>query len=176
MTLLSPRAVAAIALMLVLANLAFGYPWPFDASSLSALITDLALFAGALYLVRTLIRLPIAIALMIRYAVQSRRRRGMSRRESVLDGFYRGFLDRRRWTVGQLALLDRLVLLSAVWLSVTPSIGILVIKIGGLIGIALMLVVYLIGGGRSAFWWMIRQKDKIAYRCPSLTSAAANRG
>jgi hypothetical protein len=132
--------------MLVLATLAFGYPWPFDFTSPSALITDLALFAGALYLVRTLIRLPIAVALAIRYAAQSRRRRGMSRRESALDGFYRGFLDRRRWTVGQLARLDRIALLSAVWLSLTPAVGLLLVKIGGLIGIALMLVVYLIGG------------------------------
>jgi hypothetical protein len=146
MTLLSLRTIVAITLMLVLATLASGNPWPFDASSPPVLVTDLALFAGALYLVRTLIRLPIALALLIRYAIQSRRRRGMSRRESLLDGFYRGFLDRRRWTVGQLALLDRLGLLCAVWLSVTPVVGTLLVKIGGLIGIALMVVVYLIGG------------------------------
>jgi hypothetical protein len=146
MTLLSLRTVVAITLMLVLASLATGYPWPFDTSSPQQFVVDLPLFAGALYLVRTLIRLPIAITLMIRFTIQARHRRGMSRRESVLDGFYRGFLDRRRWAVGQLALLDRLVLLCAVWLSVTPVVGTLLVKIGGLIGVALMLVVYLMGG------------------------------
>ena len=67
-------------------------------------------------------------------------------RESILDGFYRGFLDRRRWAVGQLALLDRVVLLGAAWLAVTPFLGVLLVNLGGLVGIALMLVVYVMGG------------------------------
>jgi hypothetical protein len=132
--------------MLVLASFATGYRLPFDASSRQQFVVDLAQFAGALYLVRSLVRLPVAIALMIRFTILARRRRGMSRRESLFDGFYRGFLDRRRWTVGQLALLDRLVMLGAVWLSVTPYLGVLLVRIGGLIGIALMLIVYLMGG------------------------------
>ena len=77
LTFISPRTLITITLILVLTSLAFGYPWPVSTASPQTFITDLALFVGYLYLARTLIRLPIALALMIRYAIQSRRRRGM---------------------------------------------------------------------------------------------------
>lgn len=146
MTLISPRTMLAIAVIFALTTLAFGYSLPFAGDSPQQFLTDLLLFIGYIYLARTLVRLPIALLLLVRYALQSRRRRGMGRWESVLDGYYRGFLDRRRWTVGQLALLDRLALLVIVWLSVTPFIGTLLVKIGGLVGLAFMLIVYLMGG------------------------------
>ncbi len=146
MTRISPRTLFAIAIIFVLTTLAFRYPLPFAADSPQRFLTDLLLFIGYVYLARTLVRLPIALMLMVRFTLHSRRRRGMGRWESVLDGYYRGFLDHRRWTVGQLALLDRLALLGIVWLSVTPAIGTLLVKIGGLVGLALMLIVYLIGG------------------------------
>jgi len=145
-TIISARTIAAITLLLVMLNLASGYPLPFRTDSPQQFVVDVALFGGWLYLARTLVRLPIAIALLIRFSRQARQRRGMNRRESILDGFYRGFLDRRRWAVGHLALLDRIALLGAAWLAVTPYLGALVVNLGGLVGIALLLVVYLIGG------------------------------
>jgi len=147
--LVSVRTLVAVLLILLLANYGAGYPLPFDTGSIVSFVADVTLFTGYLYLARTLLRLPIAAAITIRQARQSRARRGMSRWESILDGFYRGFLDRRRWTVGQLARLDRLGLLMIVLLSVNPAIGALLVKIGGLIGLALMLVVYLISGAYS---------------------------
>ncbi len=149
MSLISSRTLVAVVLILVLANFAPGYALPFDTSSVFAFISDLALFTGYVYFARTLLRLPIALAITIQQARQSRGRRGMGWREGLLDGYYRGFLDRRRWRVGQLARLDRLGLLVIVLLSVRPALGVLLVKVGGLFGLALMLVVYLMTGAYS---------------------------
>jgi hypothetical protein len=144
--IVAPQTVVAVALMLVLTHFAFGYPLPFDTANPTAFVTDLSLFVGYIYLSRTLVRLPIAFVISIRGARESHQRHGMNWRDSLFDGFYRGFLDRRRWAVGQLARLDRLALLLMVMGSLTPGLGLFLRTLGGLIGLALMLVVYLMTG------------------------------
>src|SRR5690349_18408187 len=101
------RTLIAVTLTLAFAHLGLGRELPFDSSNLVAFISDIALFAGYLYLIRTLVRLPVAIVITIRrtrYAQQQYKLRGI---ESLRDGYTRGFLDARRWTVGPLAVIDR---------------------------------------------------------------------
>lgn len=149
------RTLVAVILTLAFAHLGLGRDLPFDSSNAVALISDVALFAGYLYLIRTLVRLPVAIVITIRrtrYAQQQYKLRGI---ESLRDGYTRGFLDARRWTVGPLAVVDRSTICVATLLATIPGLGQLVVKLGGFIGIALLLVLYLM---RGTFSWLVADR------------------
>lgn len=143
------RTLLAIALTLTLTSGGLGRDLPFDTSAAVPFATSLLLFVGYLYLTRSLVRLPFALVITIRRARRAEGQHGLSRRESLRDGFVRGFLDTRRWTVAPLDLVDRLAVVGLTLLATIPYLGIFLIRIGGLVGIALMLVLYLFRGSFS---------------------------
>jgi hypothetical protein len=74
---------------------------------------------------------------------------GLNRRESLRDGFVRGFLDTRRWTVAPLVSIDRLAVVGFTLLATIPYLGVFLVRFGGLLGIAVMLILYLFRGSFS---------------------------
>ena len=149
------RTIAAVILTLAFARLGLGRDLPFDSSNVVVLASDIALFAGYLYLMRTLVRLPVAIVITVRrtrYAQSQYKLRGM---ESLWDGYTRGFLDTRRWTVGPLAVADRTAVCVVTLLATIPGLGQLVVMVGGFIGIALLLVLYVM---RGTFSWLVADR------------------
>lgn len=138
--------LAAVALTLTFASAGLGRPLPLNDSTGLALLTSLLLLWGYLYLCRTLLRLPFALVITFRRARHARRQYQLNRWESVQDGVIRGFLDTRRWSVGPLALVDRLGVCGFTLLATTPGLGNLLLQLGGLIGILLLLLLYAFRG------------------------------
>ncbi|MEP6984332.1 MAG: hypothetical protein ABI970_01950 [Chloroflexota bacterium] len=150
------RTLVAVILTLAFAHLGLGRDLPFDSSNVVVLVSDIALFTGYLYLMRTLVRLPVAIVITVRrtrYAQTQYKLRGM---ESLRDGYTRGFLDTRRWTVGPLAVADRTTICIVTLLATIPGLGQLVVTLGGFIGIALLLILYLM---RGTFSWLVADRS-----------------
>jgi hypothetical protein len=100
-------------------------------------------------LTRSLVRLPFALVITIRRARKASVQYGLNRRESLRDGFVRGFLDTRRWSVAPLDLIDRLAMVGWTLLATTPYLGLFLVRFGGILGVVLMLVVYLFRGNFS---------------------------
>src|SRR5215813_5263694 len=125
------RTLLAITLMLTFAAVGLGRDLPFDTNSLISFAESLVLFLGYLYLSRSLVRLPFALVIMVRRARRARTQYGLNGRESLRDGFVRGFLDTRRWTVAPLATIDRGVVVGLTLLSTTPYLGLFLIRLGG---------------------------------------------
>ncbi len=140
------RTLLAVAFTLTFTYAGLGRALPFETGGFALLAAGVTLFAAYLYLARTLVRLPLAIVIMIRRTRYARRHYGLNGRESLRDGFARGFLDMRRWTVGSLALIDRLALVGFTLAATTPSIGRALVLLGGFGGLALLLILYLVRG------------------------------
>lgn len=140
------RTLLTIILTFTLASFGLGCELPLDTSAALPFIASLALFFGYAYLFRTVVRLPFAVVITIRRARYARQQYGLDSRESLRDGFARGFLDNRRWTVGPLALVDRLAVFALTLLATMPFLGGLLVKLGGIMGIGLLLILYLFRG------------------------------
>lgn len=136
----------AIVLTLALTTLGLGRALPFDVTAPIPFALSLIAFLAYLYLCRTLVRLPVAVVITIRRVRYALQHYGLNRRESLRDGFVRGFLDTRRWTVGSLAMIDRLAVIGFTLLATTPYLGIVLLRLGGLLGIVFLLIIYLIRG------------------------------
>lgn len=157
------RTVIVVVLTLAFADLGLGRPMPFDSSTVIRLVSGLALFGSYLYFMRTLIRLPFAIVITIRrtrYAQLQYKLKGI---ESLRDGYARGFLDTRRWTVEPLAIVDRITVCCATLLVTIPGLGMLLLTLGGFMGMALLLVLYLM---RGTFGWLVADKLDHAVQSP----------
>lgn len=140
------RTAIAVLLALAFAYMGLGRDIPLDTTAPVPFVFSAFLFVGYLYLLRTLVRLPFAVVITTRRARYARGKHGLSVRDSVRDGFTRGFLDTRRWTVSPLNTIDRLAVLAITLLSTTPYMGVFLVRFGGLLGILLMLVLYLFRG------------------------------
>ena len=147
--MLDYRTLLAIALTLALTSIGLGRELPFDTSAIVPFAASLFLFVGYLYLTRSLVRLPFALVITFRRSRRAKEQYGLNRRESLRDGFVRGFLDTRRWTVAPLALIDRLAAVGLTILATIPYLGVFLLRIGGLLGITMMLVLYLFRGSFS---------------------------
>ena len=165
------RTLAAVILTLAFAHLGLGRPLPFDTSNGIELISSAALFVGYLYLMRTLIRLPIAAIITVRRTRYARHQYKLSNIESLRDGYTRGFMDTRRWTVEPLALVDRVMICIASLLATIPGLGGFLVTLGGFIGIALLLVLYLM---RGTFSWLVADRLESSVQ-PSLNIPFINR-
>ncbi len=157
------RTVIVVVLTLAFADLGLGRPMPFDSSTVIRLVSGLALFGSYLYFMRTLIRLPFAIVITIRrtrYAQLQYKLKGI---ESLRDGYARGFLDTRRWTVEPLAIVDRMTVCCATLLVTIPGLGMLLLTLGGFMDMALLLVLYLM---RGTFGWLVADKLDHAVQSP----------
>jgi hypothetical protein len=143
---IDPRTALAVLLTLAFTYLGLGRDLPFDTTALIPFTASLLTFIGYLYLLRTLVRLPFALVITFRRARVARRKHGLNRADSLRDGFARGFLDTRRWTVAPLATVDRLAVLAITLLSTTPYLGLFLVRLAGLLGIALLLLLYLFRG------------------------------
>ncbi len=165
------RTLAAVILTLAFAHLGLGRTLPFDSSNGVELISTLALFAGYLYLMRTLIRLPVAAVITIRRTRYAQRQYKLNSLESLRDGYTRGFMDSRRWTVEPLALVDRVMICIATLLATLPGLGGLLVTLGGFLGIALLLVLYLM---RGTFSWLVADRLDSTVQ-PSLNMPFINR-
>ncbi|MBL8160626.1 MAG: hypothetical protein JNJ61_01475 [Anaerolineae bacterium] len=146
MMLVDARTCIAVALTLALTYTGLGRPLPFATDAPIAFAAGLLVFAAYLYLFRTLVRLPFALVITAQRARYAYRKYGLDRRESLRDGFVRGFLDTRRWTVGPLALIDRLAVIGLTVLATLPGLGLLLVRLGGMVGIALLIMLYLLRG------------------------------
>jgi len=149
------RTLAAVILTLAFTHLGLGRALPFDTSNSVELISTIALFVGYLYLMRTLIRLPVAIVITIRRTRYAQRQYKLNGVESLRDGYTRGFMDTRRWTVEPLALVDRVMICIATLLATIPGLGSLLVTFGGFLGIALLLILYLM---RGTFSWLVADR------------------
>lgn len=146
------RTLTAVVLILAFAHAGLGRELPFDTSSGVTFISQVALFASYLYVMRTLIRLPFAVAITLRRTRYARQQYKLSGIESLRDGYTRGFLDNRRWSVEPLALVDRVMICTATLLVTIPGLGGLLVTLGGFLGMALLLVLYLM---RGSFGWLV---------------------
>ncbi len=144
--MLDLRTLFAILLTLALAYSGLGRDLPLDTAAPVPFVASLILFAGYLYLMRSLVRLPFALVITVRRTRFARRKHGLDWRESLRDGFVRGFLDNRRWTVPPLASIDRLAVVGLTLLATTPYLGLFLVRFGGLLGILLLLILYLFRG------------------------------
>ena|GEM_PF-3576575 len=140
------RTLLAITLTLTLANVGLGRDLPFDTVALVPFVASLFVFAGYLYLMRSLVRLPFALVITLRRARYAHRKHGLDWRESLRDGFVRGFLDNRRWSVPPLDVIDRLAVIGLALLATIPYLGLFLVRLGGVAGIVLMLILYLFRG------------------------------
>jgi hypothetical protein len=143
------QTIFAALLTFTLAYFGLGRDLPFDTVGLVPLVSRLILFIGYLYVTRSLLRLPFALVIMIRRARRAVLQYGLNRRESLRDGFVRGFLDTRRWTVAPLVSIDRLAVVGFTLLATIPYLGVFLVRFGGLLGIAVMLILYLFRGSFS---------------------------
>ncbi len=146
------HTLAAVVLTLAFARIGLGRVLPFETTDTITLISQVALFASYLYLMRTLVRLPFALVITVRRTRHALRQYKLSRMESLHDGYTRGFLDTRRWTVQPLSLVDRITVCCVTLLATLPGLGQFLVTIGGLIGIALLLIIYLM---RGTFSWLV---------------------
>jgi hypothetical protein len=138
--------MGAVLLVLAVAGGGYGYPLPFETANVVRFGVSAGLFVGYLYFARSLFRLPFALQMTARRYRHARQHYNLDRRAALFDGFYRGFLDRRRWGTGVLAVLDRLVLLVIVLIACLPVVGRLLVDLLGLLGAAVMLVVFIYTG------------------------------
>lgn len=123
-----------------------GYTPPFDTATPTAFGASVVLFVAYVYLARTLFRLPFAVRMAMRRYRHARANYQLGTNAALFDSFYRGFLDRRRWDTGVLAVLDRLVLLVIVLLACIPGLGALLVLAGGGLGVLMLLFVYIYTG------------------------------
>lgn len=140
------RTPLVILLTVVLCTFTLGYDFPIRLGSMDTALIDLTLYVGSVILLRTLLRLPFVVVITrrrTRYAMQTY---GMSRREALMDGYLRGVADRRRWTVGMLAQVDRFALLVMAYLTTVPGLGRVLVQLGGLFGLLMLILIYLITG------------------------------
>jgi hypothetical protein len=84
--LVDPRTILAVSLMLVFASFGLGRDFPIATHNPLAFFTDLVLFAGYVYLMRTLFRLPFALVILYRRARYAHDQYRMDWRESMADG------------------------------------------------------------------------------------------
>lgn len=143
------RTVLAVLLILAFAHVGLGRELPVDTSSPLSTVGDIIFFAAYLYLFRTLVRLPFAILITLRHARHVRDNYGLNNRESLRDGFIRGFLDARRWTTGQLAMIDRLTVFISTMFSTLSGAGTFLVRLGGMFGLAMLIMLYLFRGSFS---------------------------
>jgi hypothetical protein len=160
------RTLFAVLFTFTMTYAGLGRALPFDFASPLALVVSLSLFIGCLYGLRTLIRLPFALVITFRRARYARHHYGLNVRESLRDGFVRGFLDTRRWTTNPFALIDRLGVITITLLTTIPFLGTFLVTLMGMTGIALLLILYLV---RGKFSFLV--EDSLAD--PTITSAAA---
>lgn len=140
------RTLFAILFTLTLTYASLGRALPFDFASPLTFAVSLSLFVGYVYGLRTLMRLPFALVITFRRTRYARQQYGLNARESLRDGFVRGFLDTRRWTTNPFALIDRLGVVTITLLATTPFLGPFVVTLGGMSGLALLLILYLVRG------------------------------
>ncbi|RMF78551.1 MAG: hypothetical protein D6737_14455 [Chloroflexi bacterium] len=138
------RTLVAIVLMLTLTRVV-GRPLPFDTRTVVSFAADVVLFAVYLYIGRMLLRLPFAARIGLRRTRQSRSIHGLGWRESLTAGWYYTILNQRHWQNPMIALIDRFGLLALIWLATSPTLSDIVVTLGGLFGILLLLITYLLG-------------------------------
>ncbi len=141
------RLTSAIALILawVSSPMSGGYTTPLNTASLPEFASSLIVFASYIYFMRTLFRLPFAIQMATRRYRHARRNYELERSAALFDSYYHGFLDRRRWATGPLAIIDRLVAVGIVLLACGPGGG-LWMSLGGALGVMTLLITYIYTG------------------------------
>lgn len=120
----------------------FGNAFPIRSANIRMIFTDVTLLVGYMYLTRSLFRLPFVVIFTRRHILRAQQTYQLSRAESLSDGILRGVYDRRRWQKGNLAVLDRTVLVLLVMVTTVPTTGAALMRGLGVLGIIMMLVVY----------------------------------
>jgi hypothetical protein len=143
--MMDKRSVAAILFALALAGI-IGLKIPIDTSSFGALFVDIVLLTGALYAARSMLRLPVivAVATKKRYS-----RNVLDASEYAYD--YEFYSDYREKKILRIArIFDRFALVGLVFLACTPSLRPFV-TIAGVVGLVFMLLVYIFTNSFSFF-------------------------
>lgn len=149
------HTLAAVILTLAFAHIGLGRVLPFETPDVLTFVSQITLFASYLYLLRTLVRLPFALVITVRRTRYALRQYKLNAVESLRDGYTRGFLDTRRWTVQPLANIDRIAVCIITLLATLPGMGRFLVTLGGLIGMALLIVLYLM---RGTFSWLVADR------------------
>ncbi|MEL6272976.1 MAG: hypothetical protein AAFV33_05085 [Chloroflexota bacterium] len=127
-----------------------GYALPFADGGFFTVTGQVVMFVSYVVMVRTLFRLPFAVNMARRRYRHAKETYNLDTRAALTDAFFGGFLDRRRWENGPLAIFDRLVLIITSIIACSPIVGPFLINFLGTCGIVLMGFLY-IYTGRFAF-------------------------
>ena len=139
------RQAVAAALVMALANGLYEHPIPIDLTSPSNAIVSIVLFAGYLYLVRSVVRFPVAVWNFRSRYIHARKTYNLNRNEALTDGFLRGFMDRRRWETPILGNLERTLFALAVWWACKPTNTGIAQGIG-VAGVLVLVILYMTNG------------------------------
>ncbi len=140
------RQGVVAALVMALANGLYGYPPPVNLDTPTQAVLSGLLFVGYLYLIRSLVRLPLAIqGFRVRYR-HARKAYGLERNGALADGFLRGFMDRRRWDRPLYAMIERALFVLAVWWACGPRNAGIAQGLG-VLGVLLLVLLYMGSGG-----------------------------
>lgn len=140
------RLPVIVLVTMVLCQVALNAKTPFAAATVEDGVVQLALLMGWLYLIRSLVRVPVIAVIVVRRTRHAHREYQLGWRESFRDGVARGLLDRRRWTTDPLATLDRTTVVLGTMMAVLDPWRPLALGIGGTLGLFVLLMVYLLSG------------------------------
>lgn len=160
--LVDQRTVIVVLITATLSTLLFGFTFPLDLSSVINSFYGLVTLTGYLYFARTIIRFPFALFISSKAAVKGRdfiygykhdknelydRLQRLPRwlDNDRLISFILAFFDSNNWK-GFLGFFDRLCLIASVVLATIPNLGQTLMKIGGVIGLCFMILIYLFAG------------------------------
>lgn len=139
----SIRNIITIVLVVVFSHL-LGAPFPLRMDDPGLLLIDLTLFLSYIYFAWTLFRLPFVLLIAYWRFRQTGRESRLTRQERLAEAWIRA-ADRRRWTVGKLAQLDRLGFMMIVFLG-TPVDARGALQLFGFLGLCLLLSLYFTTG------------------------------
>jgi len=160
--LVDQRSVIVVLMTATLCHI-LGLSFPLHTDNILLAFIDLVFLTGYLYLSRSIIRFPFAFFIGIKRTVKKEydvlrkyyddgypsfafvRIRGDRRDSRRIFTFLVTLIDQDIWK-GYLGFIDRLSLITITVLVTLPMLGQSLMTIGGSIGIAMMLLIYLLGG------------------------------
>jgi hypothetical protein len=140
------RYGGTVLLVMVLANGLYGISLPLDLSSVSGFVVSTVVFIAYVWMMRTLFRLPFALRWgWVRYR-HARDNYDLEKYGALLEGYYHGFRDIRRWEGRLLSVLDRTVFVMIVWYACQPGIGRTIATGIGFLGVLVLVLLYMTTG------------------------------
>lgn len=164
--LVEQRTVIVVLMTAALCHI-LGLNFPLHTDNILLAFIDLVFLTGYLYIGRSIIRFPFAFSIGMKRAIKKeyevlekyddehgyspfyvRNRKGEIRDSRRIFTFLTTLIDQDIWK-GYLGFIDRLILIAITVLVTLPTIGQSLMTLGGSVGIATMILVYLVSGSFS---------------------------